>query len=83
MGHRPGRDRQYAVFINRGIGMEMRRSWGSVEKCPHCPETNILRMSRTQKTCGKISCRSKEEKAARKRLAESKRLTREAHADLS
>lgn len=71
------------MFINRGVGMQMRRSWGCVEKCPHCPETNILRLSKRQHTCGKIPCKSKEEKASRKRLAESKRLTREAHANLS
>lgn len=62
--------------------MQMRRSWGYVEKCPHCPEENILRLSQNQRTCGKIPCKSKEEKSARLRLAAAKRMTREYAAGL-
>tara|TARA_R110000868_G_scaffold64453_6_gene193496 strand:+ start:265 stop:480 length:216 start_codon:yes stop_codon:yes gene_type:complete len=70
------------MFINHGPGMQMRRSWGVVKKCPHCPAVDTLKMSKVQRTCGKIPCREKEVKESRKRTEASKLAVREYAASL-
>ena len=40
-------------------------NWGYVEKCPHCPATNIKRNTKNQKTCGKDACRLAQKRAIR------------------
>lgn len=48
------------MFLNRGFspGQHMRKDFGTVTKCPHCPKTNITRATPMQITCNGKECRA-------------------------
>lgn len=39
-------------------GMLMRQNFGTIAKCPHCEDTDIIMRTRNQVTCGKIPCQA-------------------------
>ena len=49
-----------------GLGVCRDRDYGFIEKCPHCNAVNIKRITANQITCGKITCREKQNAAARR-----------------
>ncbi len=41
------------------------RDWGTIAKCPWCPETDIKRRSPNMITCGKMPCQYKQNQSVK------------------
>jgi hypothetical protein len=60
---------------NYGTGYAMlARDWGKIEKCPHCPKTEIQRTHKGQITCGGLTCKDKQRKKTRRNALEREKL---------
>lgn len=51
------------MSLSFGPGMQINRNYPVLDACPYCDATNIPRIVKNQKTCGKISCQAKHTKA--------------------